>query len=252
MKSIAVITEDFRLYHSLVKALKDGRVPFITLPLDDPIPLDVGVVLTSPEEKTLVQHKAVVAVEDDNGLAIDKAQHVLSGKGCYDKLDIGVDPGPRPGVAVVGDGELLKTTQLETPEAVASIVENILAAFPSRKILVRIGHGDPVMRNRIINSLSRFAISLEVVDESNTSKHVEHPHEDAAIAIAYSHDTILHLDGEKLPVEPTEGEIRDLQRRSRIESGGRRTISREEARRVARGERTMEEAISERNDDAEG
>jgi hypothetical protein len=44
-------------------------------------------------------------------------------------------------------------------------------------------------------------------------------------------------------MNPTEGELRELQRRSRIKSQGRVTISSEMARRVALGELTLIEAI---------
>ena len=46
-------------------------------------------------------------------------------------------------------------------------------------------------------------------------------------------------------LQPTEGEVKELQRRSRIKSQGRVTISLDLARKVALGELTLEEAIDE-------
>lgn len=46
-------------------------------------------------------------------------------------------------------------------------------------------------------------------------------------------------------VRPSDGEIREIQRRSRIRSSGRITISKELARQVATGEKEMDEAIEE-------
>jgi hypothetical protein len=44
-------------------------------------------------------------------------------------------------------------------------------------------------------------------------------------------------------LQPTEGEVKELQRRSRIKSQGRVTISSDLARKVALGELTLAEAI---------
>ena len=48
---------------------------------------------------------------------------------------------------------------------------------------------------------------------------------------------------EKLPVNPTPGEVREVQRLSRRMSGGRVTISQRLAQAVAVGRLSMEEAI---------
>ncbi|MDG6221322.1 MAG: hypothetical protein QCI38_07750 [Candidatus Thermoplasmatota archaeon] len=246
MKIIAVVTEDFALYHSVVKALKEDRIPFITLGLEDLIPGNVGVAITSRAEEDMVRHKPLVVHQDSVWLTIDRALHFLTGKDKYDSLVFGIDPGPRPGFAVLGDGDLLKTAQIETPEDVAPAISNAMSAFPANRKRARIGHGDPVMRNRILNALSNLEIELEVVDESHTSNRSKNPHVDAAVAIAMSSGVELHLPPGSLPVEPTEGEVREIQRRSRIFSDGRCTISREDGRLVARGEMTMEEAVMRR------
>jgi hypothetical protein len=45
-------------------------------------------------------------------------------------------------------------------------------------------------------------------------------------------------------MEPTDGELREIQRKSRIKSQGRITISSELAKKVALGELTLAEAIN--------
>ena len=48
---------------------------------------------------------------------------------------------------------------------------------------------------------------------------------------------------ERMPVSPTDGELREIKRRSRKHSNGRLTISSELAKAVAVGRLTMPEAI---------
>jgi hypothetical protein len=50
---------------------------------------------------------------------------------------------------------------------------------------------------------------------------------------------------EQRSITPTEGQLKEIQRRSRTISNGRKTISAEQALAVARGELLIEEALSE-------
>jgi hypothetical protein len=59
---------------------------------------------------------------------------------------------------------------------------------------------------------------------------------------------IAHMSGERIEsrdIEPTAGEIQTIKNRSREESSDDRTITEALARRVATGELTMDEALSE-------
>ena len=82
---------------------------------------------------------------------------------------------------------------------------------------------------------------VELVDERKTSRGLNrNQHGVSAIRIAT-------LPGERIweivEMEPTDGELREIQRKSRIKSQGRVTISSEMARRVALGELSLSEAI---------
>ena len=77
---------------------------------------------------------------------------------------------------------------------------------------------------------------VELVDERKTSRGLNrNQHSVSAIRIAT-------LAGERIwemvELQPTEGEVKELQRRSRIKSQGRVTISSDLARKVALGELT--------------
>ena len=64
LKVLGLLTEDFRLYHDLVAALKARDLPFVSLSFSRRIPDTVGAVLTSPAEAGRVRHRHAVAVDD--------------------------------------------------------------------------------------------------------------------------------------------------------------------------------------------
>jgi hypothetical protein len=202
--------------------------------------MNIGVIITTEDEKENIDFPNLVVAEKDIELTIDVATRILKGKEKFNRLIIGIDPGKRPGVAVIGDDEILSTAQVSSPEKVKPVVKRVIKSYPSEETIVRIGHGDTTHRNRIINSLSGFNLKVEISDESRTTRISDSPDIDAAIDIALKSGVAAK---KKYKVEPTEGELRDIQRRSRIESKGRVTISMEEARRVAKGKLTLKEAI---------
>jgi hypothetical protein len=239
-KVLGILTEDFRLYHDLVAALKARDLPFASLSFSRGVPETVGVVLTSAAEAPKVRSSRVVVV-DDLDSAVARALQLLKGKTEWRELFIGVDPGHEPGVAVLGDGDVLDTRQAAKPEAVAPIIREALRTFPSKRVTVRVGHGDPTNRNRILNVLSQDGLRIEIVDETSTTRRTARPDLDAAIDIARTPGVRVEPPFE---IRPTPGEVREIQRRSRLDSGGQVTISSALATAVARGEVSLEEAIT--------
>ncbi len=239
-KVLGVLTEDFRLYHDLVAALKARDIPFVSLSFARRVPETVGAILTSPAEAPKVRSRHVVAV-DEIDESIARALQLLKGKSEWRELLVGVDPGREPGVAIIGDGEVIDTRIAASPEAVAFHVRQALRTFPARNVRVRVGHGDPTNRNRILNALARDPLRVEIVDEAGTTRRSPQPDVDAAIDIARTpgRHVVPPFD-----VRPTPGEVRDIQRRSRLDSAGQVTISSELADAVARGDLSLEEAIA--------
>lgn len=239
-KVLGILTEDFRLYHDLVGALKARDLPFVSLSFSRRIPETVGAVLTTAAEAPRIRFARVVAV-DDVDRAIAKALAVLRGKSEWHEVFVGVDPGKQPGVAVLGDGDVLDTHLAANPEAVVPLVREAVRMFPAGEVRVRVGHGDPTNRNRILNALGREGLRVEIVDEAGTTQRSPQPDVDAAIRIARTPGVRATPPFE---VRPTPGEVREVQRRSRVASGGRVTISTELADAVARGELSLEEAVA--------
>ncbi len=238
-KVLGILTEDFRLYHDLVAALRARSVPFVTLSFARRVPESVGAILTSAAEAPRIRSRNVVVVEDVEN-AIAQALQVVKGKTAWTELFIGVDPGREPGVAVLGDGDVLDMRQAPSPEAVRDQIRTAVHMFPAKHVRVRVGHGDPTNRNRILNSLAAERLRVEIVDEAGTTHRTPQPDLDAAVDIARTPGVLVEPPFE---IRPTPGEVREIQRRSRLQSGGQVTISTKLADAVARGEVTLDAAI---------
>jgi hypothetical protein len=239
MQIIGLLTENPRAYFEILEILREQELKFISLDFSDPIPANVGVVITTESEKDSVDFDRIV-FEDDPDEAVARAKRILAGETVIRELTIGIDPGSRPGFAALGDGVVLKRSVAPSPEAVGDFVDDLVKDFPEANVVVRIGHGDRTNRNRIFNTLWDNGHSLEIVDERNTTKRSQTPDEDAAVEIAM---TPGYRPRKRQEVDPCPGEIRNIQRISRLESRGSLTVSKELAKRVATGELTLGDAI---------
>jgi hypothetical protein len=239
MKVIGIYTEDFKFFYELVKRLKDQEEPFVSIGRDLEVPPQVGVVITTRKEASKIGFPRVVS-EPDPDLAIEMARCLLIGGVHYRTVIVGIDPGKSTGIAVFGEGKMLATETVIVPEDVPATVARLLSCLDYARSLARIGHGDPTNRNRIINGLWKLMDEMEVVDESRTTKKTDQPDVDAAIAIAFTKGYRLDAPPQVLP---TPGEVKDIQRLSRIESDGAVTISADLAQAVAKGELTLKDAI---------
>lgn len=240
MRIIGLQTEDPRTYFEMLGALREQRAEFISLSFDDPIPSNIGAIITSEREKHRVPFDKIIT-DPDPATAIAKARRLLSNDSSVKELVIGVDPGVKPGLAVIGDGVVTLRCLAPSPESVAPMLEDITQEYPEARVTVRIGHGDRTNRNRIFNSLWDNGYRLEIVDERNTTKRSHTPDEDAAVEIAM---TPGYRPIKKQEIEPCDGEIRNIQRLSRLESSGAVTVSKDLAKRVALGEITLDDAIA--------
>jgi len=246
MKTIGVYTKNFSLYYDILKILRKKKIPYVSLTSLKNIPSKIGVILTSNNELHDLKTSKVIAADayDTVEHAVDLAEQVLIGKELYKNLYIGIDPGEKPGIAVVGDDLLLCKTMVDSPSKVVIKVKRFLKEYPASQVIIRIGHGSVLIRNRIINSLMVLEVPIEIVDETKTTptqevkRHLRDS--EAAAAIALIHGGKVQS---KLPLKPTKGEIRNIQEKSRIHTNGRFTISEKIAKDVLEGKLSLNEAI---------
>src|SRR2546429_6844793 len=100
-KVLGILTEDFRLYHDLVAALKARDLPFTSLSFARRVPDAVGAILTSPAEASRFHLRNVVPADDIDS-SIAKALQLFRSTPDWEELRIGVDPGREPAVGPIG------------------------------------------------------------------------------------------------------------------------------------------------------
>jgi len=231
---IGILTSNFSLYHDLIDILRKREIPFVSLTFKDKIPSNVDVIITSHGERVNFPNVVVWRGEDVNNI-IDRAIMISYGKEA--NIIFGIDPGENIGIAIYDNEKLIRRFVTNSPEQAADFIKRYVREVKPNEVTVRIGNGARLVRNRIINLLMDEETRIEIVDESSI------PCEDDD-AVAAS--TIAMAEGveikRKFMVEPKEGEIKEMQRLSRIKSKNI-TISKELARRVLKGEMELEDAI---------
>ena len=232
---IVVATDDFELYYGAVEALRDRDVRFTTVEPGAELPDDARVALVGPED----EHPEVATVRADPAdprRAVEAAVGVL--RGDDGRTVVGVDPGERPGVAVLSGDTVVAAFQLPADEVADRVAEEVAdAADP----LVRIGDGARLQGAKIVDDVDA---PVELVDETATTPRLGAGARGIGDVLAAAN--IARREGDRIEernVEPTAGEIQLIKDRSREHSENDRAIDEELARRVAAGELTVAEAL---------
>ncbi|MGB9135341.1 MAG: hypothetical protein WCC63_07170 [Candidatus Bathyarchaeia archaeon] len=172
---IAVVTVSGKAYYLLVNELNKKNTPFLSLTLDDPIPLDMKVVITTKNERSRVRHENVLEYEVDRNPAdiIDEAIRIVKGKRVYDNLVVGIDPGQNFGVAVIGDGTILETKECTSTDGTVNSIRDALSRIPANRTTIRVGDGAPTLTEELLHSLDDTLpenVEIESVKEEGTSR----------------------------------------------------------------------------------
>ncbi|WP_152042815.1 hypothetical protein [Salinigranum salinum] len=248
---IVVATADFELYHEVVAELRDRGTVFTTIEPGEPLPERARVLIVSPDDVDDGDDgpempdgvERVVAGGDDARRAVEEALATLRGGG--GRTVVGVDPGTRPGIAVLSDDVVVAAFQVPLAETVDVVRREIDGEVDP---LVRVGDGARLQGARIVNDLDD--VPVELVDETGTTPYLGTGARGMGDVLAAVN--IARLEGDRVDsreVEPTAGELQRIKDESRQRSGGDRTIDEELARRVASGELNVDEALDEHRDD---
>ncbi len=235
---IVVATADFECYHDLVAELRGRRVEFTTVSPGDDLPEDTRVVLTAPDDPAPTGVERVVAHPGAARDAVERALAALRDDG--GRTVVGVDPGERPGVAVLAGEVVVAAFQLP-PGEVAPTVREAVADAPDP--LVRVGDGARRWSARVVEALSDLPV--ELVDETGTTPALGTGARGTGDVLAAVN--IARRSGERVDerdFEPSAGEISRIKAESRRRSAGEVTIDEALARRVAAGEVTVDEALA--------
>ena len=241
---IVVATADFELYHEVVDRLRDRGVTFTTVEPGDDLPDGTSVVVTAPDDPSPADEGVdrIAATADEARRAVDEALTLL--RGGEGRTVVGVDPGTRPGIAVLSGETVVAAFQVPLGDAVDTIRREVADAVDP---LVRIGDGARLQGARLVNDLDD--VTVELVDETGTTPYLGTGARGMGDVLAAVN--IARLVGDPIDsrdVDPTAGELQRIKDRSRELSTDDRTIDDVLARRVAVGDLTVEEALDEHRD----
>ncbi|ELZ33464.1 hypothetical protein C474_05270 [Halogeometricum pallidum JCM 14848] len=240
---IVVATADFEFYHDVVGELRDRGVAFTTVEPGAELPDGTDVVVVAEADEADRPDDGdvdvVVAPADEVRRAVEEAVAILRGDG--GRTIIGVDPGTRPGIAVLAGDTVVAAFHVPLADAVATVQSEVA---DSPDALVRVGDGARLQGATIVNDLED--VTVELVDETGTTPYLGTGARGMGDVLAAVN--IARRRGEAVDsrdIEPTQGELQRIKDHSRRASEDNRTIDERLARRVAAGDLTVDEALAE-------
>lgn len=244
MAKVVIRCADFKLAFRLMETLRKKGLPFTQLEIGQSLPNKDTIWFGSEEEvgNAMGEGRGIACNINCCELAVTQAMILRNGLSIIENISIGIDPGPRPGLAWLADGVLMGVAQLEGIDFVVEHINSIITAAEFKNITLRIGDGAPLLRDRIINKCLEHQWNIEEVDEAKTSRGLlRHNHSTSAIRIALLRGK--HVWQQRV-IKPTDGQIRYIQNQSRTDSSGAKTISKELAAKVGTGDLTMPQALN--------
>lgn len=173
-KKIAVATVSGKAYYFIVNELKKRGIPFVSILPTDHVPVGIQVVITTKEERAEMTHKTILEYNDEDlAEVVDEALRLTRGKEVYRRLVVGVDPGQNFGIAVLGDGVVIKTRNCTSIQDTVDETNHSLERNPATHKIVRIGNGTPKLLAELQRNLDTVLppnVVIESVSEEGTSK----------------------------------------------------------------------------------
>ena len=242
--TLFIRTADFKLAYRLMKSLRERGLEFLQVLANAPLPSETSVWFGTKDEVAASNIGVGVACNlSDIEISIDRALHLSNQEKITHILAFGIDPGPRPGLAWNSDGKPLGSQQMENVDDTIDRICGLISSIPHNLSVVRIGDGSPTIGFRLANICLARGLRVEMVDERRTSTGISrNEHKTSASRIARISGEVV---SNKRKIQPSTGEVREIQRRSRRESGGRLTLPLELAQAVAVGRLSMVEALDE-------
>jgi hypothetical protein len=173
---IAVATVSGRAYYLIVTELKRKNLPFLSITPHEPVPIEIKVVITTEEEKRLMNHERILAYKPgiEPSALVTEAMQIVHGKEAFEKVIIGIDPGEVFGLAVLAGGRVVETDNCYSVKDTFNKIKKIihdLENMPVASISVRIGNGVPDYEEELLRALDKSLPSkviLESVGEAGT------------------------------------------------------------------------------------
>ena len=177
---VAVATVQGKAYFLIVNKLKERGILFLSLVPGETVPTDVKVVITTEQEKHLIQHGKVLVYDGDTApdAAANEIRKILQGKEAYEKIVVGIDPGEVFGLAVIADGKVNETANSFSVQEAVAKVKDILREvdFSAKTVTIKVGNGVPTYKELMeaFDAELSVEVTLEVVSEAGTNRSLNH------------------------------------------------------------------------------
>ena len=172
---IAVATVSGKAYYHLVNELKARGLPFLSLTPFDTVPVDIEIVITTENERHLIDHPNIMVFEEtmDPTTIVNEAVRSAKGRRNHDTITVGVDPGKTFGIAVLNNGNVLETMIHSSVEQTVNAVLDVLTKNPAATYVVKVGDGVPEYTRVLLSQLDEALpkeVEMEIVSEAGTSR----------------------------------------------------------------------------------
>ena len=177
---VAVATVQGKAYFLIVNKFKERDIPFLSLVPGETMPADVKVVITTEQEKHLINHEKILVYDGETApdAAANEIRKILQGKEAYEKIVIGIDPGNVFGLAVIADGKVNETANCFSVHEALAKVKDILrdVDFSATEVTIKVGNGVPTYKELIeaFDAELPVEVALEVVSEVGTNRSLNH------------------------------------------------------------------------------
>lgn len=180
-REIGILTTSGKAHYKLVSEFRVRGLQFISLIPEDIIPFYVKVVITTESERKNIDFLEILIYDEltDPSKVVDNAVKLLRGKKYFREVIIGIDPGKRLGLVVLGDGIILKKMEFINIKDKIKEIIRILKETKAKKKIVKIGNGVKAEQNilfKLLNEELPHNIIIESVDEKGTTKNIKKDH----------------------------------------------------------------------------
>jgi hypothetical protein len=175
-EKVAVATVQGKPYFLIVNKLREQDIPFISLVPGDSVPPKIMMVITTEQEKNLVNHEKILVFQGEEKLdgLVEQVKVLLMGKTAFNKIVFGIDPGVAVGLVALADGKVIEEANCFSTEELVNSVLRVLrnVNFEETTVSVKVGNGVPIYKELLedLDEALPLQVTLEVVSEAGTNK----------------------------------------------------------------------------------
>ncbi|MCL4350393.1 MAG: hypothetical protein M1535_02980 [Candidatus Thermoplasmatota archaeon] len=182
MGKLGIYTSNPRFYYGVIRTLKDFGINYKSIEsIEDDVKIVDGILSYTCDQRISTRQ-----IFSENPVqAVRRGLAFFLNLEKFGMISIGIDPGPKPGIAVTTDNIVLEAFELYDIQQIRETVETILEDYVGDGYSIRIGDGDAPNRQYILRQLRSLGVNIEIINESGTSfPHKTHDNALSAARIA--------------------------------------------------------------------